>query len=594
MIAIKNNKGISLVDLIIAIAVLALLIGPIVLHTMTTLNTSAQAKEKQYAIDSATAVMEYFNQSSIEDIKTNKNVKDIVNVSSVVYHKVGKPAGDPEEPIRCYIYVNGVANGDYIDYNATDFIIDKTQPLGRNNTEYTRAVVMTDLANRLLAGKSNDGKRYRINYSINEGDSLYTKLKGKPTTLGDFDILSNHSAVVYDGDDNTRHIVCVDCIEATDNYIDPNDVSLGNIQNLDADTLAIIEGDAANLDYKFESDLVSKILDYFIRRGDYTEEEKEEILHNLDGTNGLNSKISAIIDSTGNTFRRMFYISVLRRTNAHGEEYYNVVCDVTYYAHFSDEKYNIFNGNHTGQFTYNIMDKDFYTKTPPDVYMAYEPFVINSTGTTVNYAYDEDFVINCDKYTSGTAVNGSGEKYDRSKIYIIRPTKTWQTESHKDEGAYPTSDMYYTYKNGNYNTPVKIHVNQILKNGDTEDNQQPLQVITNLNVNDYKENDSLNRQYYISYVNDTKSLSTGSDHSTEHNNLLLQVPKYKKDRYLTSDQGTRIAYKKTIKDKYGDDVDSIVSLSDDPNYNGKLYNITVNYESPSGEKIYLTGAKGAD
>ena len=46
--------------------------------------------------------------------------------------------------------------------------------------------------------------------------------------------------------------------------------------------------------------------------------------------------------------------------------------------------------------------------------------------------------------------------------------------------------------------------------------------------------------------------------------------------------------------KYGDDVDSIVNLSNDPNYNGKLYNITVNYESPSGEKIYLTGAKGAE
>lgn len=594
MIAVKNNKGISLVDLIIAIAVLALLIGPIVLHTMTTLNTSAQAKEKQYAIDSATAVMEYFNQSSIEDIKTNKNVKDIVNVSSVVYHKVGKPSGDPEEAIRCHIFVNGVDTTDYIDYNATDFIIDNSKPLGRNKTEYTRAVVMTDLANRLLAGKSNKGKRYRINYGIYENTPLYTTLEGKSTSYGDFDVLSDHSAVVYDGTGNTRHIICVNCIETTDNYMDPNDVSLGNIQNLDADTMAIIEGDAANLDYQFESDLVSKILDYFIRRGDYTEEQKEEILHNLDGSNGLNSKISAIIDSPGNTFRRMFYISVLRRTNASGKEYYNVVCDVTYYAHFSDEKYNIFSGNHTGQFTYNIMDKDFYTTSPPDVYMAYEPFIINSNDSTVNYAYDEDFVINCDEYTSGTATNASGEKYDRSKVYIIRPTKTWQTESHKDETHYPTSDMFYTYKNGNYDTPVKIHVNQILKNGAAETTHQPLQIVTNLNVNDYKENDSINRQYYISYVNDSRSLSTGSAHTTEHNNLAYQVPKYKSDRYLSSDQGSRIAYKQTIKDKYGDDVDSIVNLSNDPNYNGKLYNITVNYESPSGEKIYLTGAKGAD
>ena len=164
MIAIKNNKGISLVDLMIAIAVLALLLVPIILHTITTLNTSAKAKEKQYVIDSATAVMEYFNQSSIDDIKSNKNVTGLVNISSTpVYHRVGGTGA--EAHIRCYIYKDGNPTSDYIDYNATDFVIDNIK-LGRAQNEYTRAVVMTDLANRLLAGESNSGKRYRINYTF--------------------------------------------------------------------------------------------------------------------------------------------------------------------------------------------------------------------------------------------------------------------------------------------------------------------------------------------------------------------------------------------------------------------------------------------
>ena len=45
---IKNNRGFSLVELLIAVAVMAILITPIVSQLVQTVNTSGQAKEKQY------------------------------------------------------------------------------------------------------------------------------------------------------------------------------------------------------------------------------------------------------------------------------------------------------------------------------------------------------------------------------------------------------------------------------------------------------------------------------------------------------------------------------------------------------------------
>ena len=63
-----NNKGISLVELLIAVAVMALLISPIILQTAATLNTSADSKERQYAVESAEEVIEYFRKTDSKDI----------------------------------------------------------------------------------------------------------------------------------------------------------------------------------------------------------------------------------------------------------------------------------------------------------------------------------------------------------------------------------------------------------------------------------------------------------------------------------------------------------------------------------------------
>ena len=64
----NNNKGFSLIELIIAVAVMAILITPIIRSVAQTLNNSASAKERQYVNDNAELVMEYFKKNSVEDL----------------------------------------------------------------------------------------------------------------------------------------------------------------------------------------------------------------------------------------------------------------------------------------------------------------------------------------------------------------------------------------------------------------------------------------------------------------------------------------------------------------------------------------------
>lgn len=566
---VRSNKGYSLVDLMIAIAVLAILITPIILHVMMTIQTSAQAKEKQYTVDSATSVMEYFKQSSIDDIKMNKNVTGLVNVST-----------SSSSQITCKIFVNGVDSGKTVKYNCTDFVLDDVE-LGRAKHQYDRAVVMTDLANKLLAAG------YRINYAVDDESSpayssdTYDKISHNSA----FQIQSDHSAVIFDDNSSlTRHITAVDCVTATNpDYVDPNSVSLGNIQDLDSDKIAIIEGDETRLDHRFESDLVAKILDYASRNSGLIDEDL------FSDTAKLNEYIIDLIRDTDNTFSRLIMISNTMRETPGGEKYYHVDVKVRYYLSFARSQFKVFNGSNAGDLTYTVMNRDFYTNEAPDIFMVYEPFIINSNSTDSEYAYKDYITVQSDPYTSGK-IDG----YDPAKIYLVKPEKSWQAVSGADNGLSgytgveleKRQNVYYTLgESGDY-VPVEVVINQHFNSVDmgngsnvtyTDDDCLPLQIITN--IASYK--DSTDNKWKI-FDGQFETAEASSDY-----------PKIK----TSSGEGRRAKYPDTIssiKDADGNDAKSIVCPQNETNIDGKVYNITVMYESPSGDLTYLTGAKGVD
>ena len=614
---LKNNKGISLIDILIAIAVLAILITPIILQVTTTLETNAKAKEKQYVVDSATSVMEYFKQSSIDDIKKNRNVADIANISAT-------PVTDKE---TCKIFVNGTDTGATVEYNVTDFELDPVN-LGRAKRQYDRAVVMTDLANKLLAGKASNGKKYRINYTVDldKSSSTYTNISND----AGFKILSDHSAVKYDdGASLKRHIIAIDCVEVTDSsYVDPNSVSLGNIQDLDADKIAIIEGDATKLDHRFEKDLIAMILDYASRH-----KGSNIIDENLfDNTASLNTYLKNLIRADNNTFNRMIMISVTKRVNSSGKDYFHVDVKVRYYLKFIQTDFKVFNGSNEGDMTYEVMNRDFFTSEPPDVYMVYEPFITNSSSSFTEYAYTDYITVQSDPYTSGNFKDEfknpeTGQRYDPSKIYLVKPENSWQSVTGAENGLGSLSpseqekkkNVFYTLSGGSF-TPVKISVNQVYNSVDLGGGNlanyspadcYPLQIITN--ISSYKD-DSTNRWWLHNGVADpldaTSLINDTSDEVQFVRTLdSAAVPAIKSG----AGEGTRAAYKLGIiadDNEIGDyhfkdgDVDgdgtvdeqiySIVPWQAESKYSGKVYNITVTYRSGSGDETYLTGAKGAD
>ena len=604
MVVLKNNKGISLVDIIVAIVVMVMLLTPILLHTVTTLNTSASAKEKQQVVDSATGVMEYFNQSSIDDIKLGKNVGDIFELDN--------PSAVKPSVCTCYITKNGV-KVDEVKYNYTVFK-GKDITLGRADTNYERAVVMTDLANKLLE------KGYRIKYDETANSSIDGDSFSQGGVSGNFELLSDHSAVVFDRPNEVdRHAVAVECVDATDSYTDPNEVSLGNIQDLDSNKMAIIEGSQTKLDHRFESDLIKRILDYASRHTGFIDEAI------LEDTTNLNKSITNMIQAETNTFSRMIFISVVKKTDSSGKDYYNVQCDVSYYVEFGNSNFKIFNNSNKGEITYpEVVNRDFYTSEPPDVYFVYEPYITSFSSASTDYAYNDYICIKSDPYTSGYYQNDpsySGKKYNASKIYLVKPTESFQADVTKNHGKQyddtftgvredQAKNMYYTKSSSGY-VPVNININQVFGSVTNDDGSVlsypdseclPLQIVTNLTS--YK----AGNKYYPKGWNESDSTDSNDLGSIKDSGQFsLSASVVKPDAALSGQ--TRKAYSETIgsaptneEDKKhlplvksdGNPADSIVTYMNDTNLNGRLYNITVTYKDPSGATTYLTGAKGAE
>ena len=65
-----KNKGFSLIEVIVAVAILTLLMAPILVQVSKTLSNSAAAKERQYAVENAEYVLNYVQEAETARLKT--------------------------------------------------------------------------------------------------------------------------------------------------------------------------------------------------------------------------------------------------------------------------------------------------------------------------------------------------------------------------------------------------------------------------------------------------------------------------------------------------------------------------------------------
>ena len=65
---LKNNQGLTLVELIVSIAILAIIVLPLLTSFVQATKTNVKAKNKQYATEAAQNIMEGLQNVSLEDV----------------------------------------------------------------------------------------------------------------------------------------------------------------------------------------------------------------------------------------------------------------------------------------------------------------------------------------------------------------------------------------------------------------------------------------------------------------------------------------------------------------------------------------------
>lgn len=586
-----NNKGFSLIDLIIAVAVMGLLVSPIIAQLGQTLDLSAEAKEKQYVVDSANEVIEYFRKYDDNELVSNVDNEGVLKITNDP--KVDTGTG------KCFLYdisgsavyytpVGAEGSQNFVNYNYTIYKLNPAEKIGKEQNDYQRIVIKTDLNNKLYeAGLA-------VDYSTKSSSTLASNL----SSVG-FIYRSDNSIVkvsnpddIYD-DSKIEGIVVQKRPELTEVDVstgktfleklavkDPNDVDLGNIQDLDASKMAIIPGDATSLDYQLETDLTAALVQFA------SANPETYLGRDADNPSKLNSEIKQIVMNSSTTKKsREINVSVTCGKTKSGADaldlntlqplYYHVRCDVYYKISFSGEELKVFNNfsSTSGTFSYNVLDRDYYVTTPPDIYMVYEPLLVTTDTTgSATYAFNDLISVTTDKYTCAVSPEDNPETtevgLDPSRMYLIRSTKNWQNvvgAETADESSVTNYDpsRYYTKNSaGNYER-VEINVTQIM-NGSDPTIERPIDIYTNISING---SDSLRHQFY---TNDN--------------------PGYY--RYGYNGSGNRRSYNS----------DNIKKVSEEKgSTSDRLGQYTVTYRKinkstnlPEGETTYITGARGAD
>jgi len=460
----RNNKGFSLIDVIIAVAVLTLLVSPILYQVVQTLKTSRESKQTQYVLDNAQYVVGYFQNTPLDELayygddnQTVNVLPDTINTSDSKVDIQSYTSGKVKCELYCAVteyekYANGqykYKNGQkivksqtieriktvgatpedaYAEYNASVYKLSNSE-IGYKGKTYSREVLINDLSNSIMEMK-NLGDEYTIAYNIDpafvtDGSGWELQSDGSCVKYGSCQSTYSYERLKADGtgtetvtdnrniDNVIVAIVCEkksDYVDSSNNpldidYINPNTADIGFIQDLDASKVALIQGNAAGFDKQAEQDFFT---------------ERMNQLKNVDKQKYLQVLTSMTVQ-TG--FNREVDISKITKIDIHkgmsgSKVYYQVDCNVYYYDAFN--VYDYFNINIAAvdrmdfkpiSLNYSVYSQKFYSDRSPDIYLVYEPFVTNSSDNTVEFAYaKKDYII----------VSNDNDCKD-SKLYLIKP-----------------------------------------------------------------------------------------------------------------------------------------------------------------------------
>ena len=545
----SNNKGFSLIEVIVAAAVLTILAVPIVKQLAKALQNNATAKERQAAVESADKLLEYFQ-------KTDKLTLDKGGTNEIA---LTKPAGLSEfqtHTVACSLYDedgNPISLFDkdgnpvsYIEYNATDYAASKLT-LGRSKTDYDQSIVVDDLNNKVMEAG------YRISTSAaNPGADWITT--------------NENNVVKYD---DTHHVVAAIVEKRGDSepaYLDPNEVNLGYVQDLDATKIAIIAGDEISLDEQFNDDVYNTVLASVLKNKDkipdatWSELTDHVVIGDYEGTQ-LDYNIKRVSTETS----RVLYVN-LSYEEAAMDPHYVVKVE----AFYSTLIYALsVNGvslapEQKAVYHYPIYEKEFYTKNaqgedvPPDIYMIYEPLLRVYSGVT-SYVTDDYIVTSYE--------DDALENADACNFYLVKSAEP----SLKD--TYVDGNKFISYFNGDNET--KIHVVSVAKD---DSSNKPMHVYTNIATTPVNPDSAISSYELL------------ADEKEAHFSVDLGIP---------SDIENNVEFKNDVMTAglnfKAYSYDDISAVNAGERTEARLYTVRVTLEnSKTHDRLYLTGAKGAD
>ena len=563
-----NNKGFTLVEIIIAVAILSVLLTPILKQFADTLETSRKAKSLQEANETAVYEMEEFQKVSKEELDK-------------LY---GTPISHIDLPVTLYDK-NGNEIATDLTYSAYEYAMGE-RLIGVKKDKYSNVVVLDDLSNKVRAyGGETATKHYKVAYGLTN-----TEL----TNFGEgFELTNEGSIVKYDADGFISAVVCTD----TDSngtpvsYVqNPNEVNLGNMHDLDKNSVALVLGGTSSFDSEAFSALFSKAMDH-LRELDY--ESWQQALLNVDNESILSQ------DSMNNS-KRLIKIYTDKATDVStGKDYYVVKVDVYY-----DYTYSlIIDGEATSSYhdmvNYTVFSQKFYTKEAPEIYFEYQPYCISGANTADAVYQSDDYIL-------------FDNNVDESKLYLYKPYKDQQNAKASVDDYY-TIDTdgdnipdqkaeYYTYyTDAAKNRKVTIHLasksnnTMVALNADgtaaSDDGLKRVYVFTNLDTNGYFEGDSDTQfksdafQGTFDYVKGEKETRSSTNDGV--NAVYLKYALGNKYTTSTSEaDGTSTAGEMKV----------LYKLSEDTRESERLYTVTVKLtpDKNSLNTVRLSGAKGAN
>ena len=194
-----NNKGFSLIEIVIAVAILSILLTPIIRQFANTMETSRKAKALQEANETASYEIEEFQSLSKKELDKTYDAGGTAGATSVVeYKKTAKLVDKNGQPI-----MNGTSEAE-VDYTIYQYNLEDSK-IGAKNDVYSNTVMLDDLSLQIRSfGGETAPKHYKIAYGLTKTD-----LSGNEA-FNDFVITNEGAAVEYDADNHVTKIVCTD------------------------------------------------------------------------------------------------------------------------------------------------------------------------------------------------------------------------------------------------------------------------------------------------------------------------------------------------------------------------------------------------